>query len=336
MELNHVMTLLLILHFLSFIAGKQEFYLDTDQMIPVRQVKYQYVYDTFKHHRPEEVCIPHDPLFHPLTYVLKQNMEWNHHSVCTNDTFALLMFFTYRDDSERRDMIREYIKQGMIVDGMTLNYVQIIATNDTEQLRRFNQENKVNKDLLISLHMDIYEEWPLTVFDAYLWARDYCSQAKYVIKVDGDVWVHLGNLVHFLHSAPSHSYYGGRTIRTWIRKKQYYKGIRYSPDDCSDRYTAFNLGGGNIMSSDLIPFINIGMQFLDYITPAVEDIPIGYVLQRAGVGARGIPGYHALLLYEKLPNGTIPKKVIFLHCKGLELIKSIYKNLSQIQQIPDV
>lgn len=90
------------------------------------------------------------------------------------------------------------------------------------------------------------------------------------------------------------------------------------------------------MSSDLIPYINIGMQFLDYITPAVEDIPIGYVLQKAGVRASGTPGYRALLLYEKLPNGTIPKSMLFLHCRGLDIIKGIYKKLFHIQQTPDL
>lgn len=333
MELMHIMVLFLVLYLLSCITGKQRYSSDVYLTIAVRQVKYQYVYDIFKkNHRPEEVCIPHDPLFHPLTYVLKQNMKWNHRSVCSNDTFVLLMYFTYNGDSERRDLIREYVKQGMVVDGRVINYVQIVATNDTEQLRHFDQDNALYGDLLVSLHKDVREEWPLTVFDAYMWARDYCGQAKYVVKVDGDVWVHLGNLIHYLQSAPSHAYYGGQTVRTWVRKGRHYKGVRYSPNDCPEHPNVFNLGGGNIMSSDLIPFINIGMQYLDYIMPAVEDMPIGYVLQKAGVSASGTPGYRALLFYEKLPNGTVPKNVLFLHCRGLDVIKGVYRRLSNKQQ----
>lgn len=40
---------------------------------------------------------------------------------------------------ERRDLIRKYVKQGMIVDGKVINYVHIIAANETEQLRVYGK-----------------------------------------------------------------------------------------------------------------------------------------------------------------------------------------------------
>ena len=302
--------------------------------VPARIRNYRYVHDAFKRNYNNSLdCIWHDPDFHPLSYNVKQNMIWNHRPVCTNNTFVLLMFFTYRDEMERRDLIRKYVKQGMIVDGKVINYVHIIAANETEQLRVYGKENEKWNDLLISHHRDIREEWPITVFDAYMWVRDYCKQAAFVTKVDGDVWVHLGNLVHYLRSAPSHSLYGGKVSVVTLGKGIRYKGIKFVPDDCPPTRNVFVQGGGNVLSQDLIPYINIGTEYLDYLPPGVEDNTISRILQMVGVGATNMQGYHGLLLYERL-RGKIPGNAVFVHCRGLDVLKSVWEQQSSIQVLP--
>lgn len=279
-------------------------------------------------------CVSHDPDFHPLSYEVKQNMIWNNRSVCTNNTFVLLMFFTYSSDVERRNTIRRYIKQGMIVDGKVVNYVQIIAANETERIVLFEKENEQWQDLLISHHTDIREYWPITVFDAYMWVRDYCKQVKYVSKVDGDIWVHLGNLVHLLQSAPPVLYYGGHVVNGILHSGRYYKGVKYSPSDCPEHPVSFNTGGGNFVSQDVVPYISIGTKYLDYILPAAEDILIGYMLRKAGIRARGVPGFRVILLFERLPNSTIPRDAVFVHIRGLRTFEEVYRNYSSIATYP--
>ena len=281
-----------------------------------------------------EKCVSHDPDFHPLSYEVKQNMIWNNRSVCTNNTFVLLMIFTYSSDVERRNIFRRYIKQGMIVDGRVVNYVQKIAANETTEIAQFEQENLRWHDLLISHHKDIREYWPITVFDAYMWVRDYCKQAKYVSKVDGDMWIHLGNLVHFLKTAPPVLYYGGHVVNGILHSGRYYKGVKYSPSDCPEHPVSFNTGGGNFVSQDVLPYMNIGTKYLDYVLPAAEDILIGYMLRKAGIRARGVPGFRVFLPYERLPNSTIPRDAVFVHIKGLRAFEEVYRNYSSIATYP--
>lgn len=332
-----VLTLLLVLFISNSINGKRW----TIQgrrvtgSLPLRVMEYQYVHNAYRRtYNQSEKCISHDPDFHPLSYEVKQNMVWNNRSVCTNNTFVLLMIFTYSGDVERRDTIRRYIKQGMIVDGKVVNYVQIIAANETDRIVLFEKENEKWQDLLISHHKDIREEWPITIFDAYMWVRDYCKQAKYVSKVDGDMWIHLGNLVHFLKTAPSEMFYGGHVVNGVLHSGRYYKGVKYSPSDCPEHPVSFNTGGGNFVSQDVVPYISIGTQYLDYILPAAEDILIGFMLRKAGIRARGVPGFRVILLFERLPNSTIPQDAVFVHIKGLRTFEEVYRNYSSIATHP--
>ena len=298
------------------------------ERLNTRKKDYQYVYNVFKQNNPSTTrFVTNDTLFHPLTYVLKQNMEWNHHSVCTNDTFALLMFFTYRDDSERRDMIREYIKQGMIVDGMTLNYVMVIAcdVSEVDEMEQLRKENNQYGDLLVSMHKDDCALWPITVLDSFLWTRDYCSQAKYVIKVDGDVWVHLGNMVHYLRSAPKTGFYGGMTVHHWFRGGQEYKGVRFIPLDFQEKQLSFNLGAFTAFSNDVIPFVGIGTQFVDILFPACEDVLIGQILRKAGILPHRKPRDYVWMAFSnKLNNLTVSPNIISVHVKGFNNLKKLY------------
>ena len=303
--------------------------------LQTRQMEYQYVYEAYKrNYNASERCVSHDPDFHPLSYQVKQNMKWSHRSVCSNDTFLLLMFFTYHQDVERRNLIRRYIKQGMVVNGKVINYVQIIAGNDTDLLSQYEQENSEYNDLLISLHKDIREYWTITVLDAYMWVRDYCRQAHFVSKVDGDVWVHLGNLVQHLRTVTTCLYYGGHTVNGILHSGRYYKRVKSSPSDCPEHRVSFNLGGANIMSQAVVPYVSIGTRYLDYVLPAAEDVLMGFMLRKAGINATSIRGFTPFVFYERLSSGVIPKDVIYVHVRGMNTIRELYHNYSFVSLQP--
>lgn len=333
--LYHVLLLPLFLCLWLSLDGKRLRVQENERRItPIqtRQMEYQYVYEAFKRtYNASERCVSQDPDFHPLSYQLKQNMKWSHQSVCSNDTFLLLMFFTYKDDLERRNLIRQYVKQGVVVGGKVVNYVIIIAADDAdaEQMSLFEMENAQYNDLLISLHKDRREYWPITVFDAYMWVRDFCRQAQFVSKVDGDVWVHLGNLVQHLRTVTTRLYYGGHAVNGILHSGRYYKRVKYSPSDCPEHKIRFALGGGNIMSRDLVPYISIGAKYLNYILPAAEDVLIGEIVRKAGVYAERIRGFTPFVFYERLSKGVIPKSAIYVHIRDFEVLKQVYRNYTQ-------
>ena len=303
-----------------------------------RRRDYQYIYDAFKRNNPSVTrFVTNDTLFSPLPYHLQQNMQWNHHSVCTNNTFILLMFFTYRNELNRRNLIRQYVKQGMIVDGMTLNYIMVVAcdANENDDMERLRKENSQYGDLLISMHEDKCAYWPITVLDSFVWARDYCIQASYICKVDCDTWVHLGKMVRYLRGAPRKNYYGGMAVHHWFRGGQEYKGVRFIPTDYQDRRISFNLGACNVLSNDVVPFIGIGTQFVDILFPACEDVLISQILSKAGIYPYGKPrGYVWMAFSNKLKNLTVSPNTISVHVSGFNSLQELYRKYACNYTVP--
>lgn len=319
---------IVMLYYYAFDMSSQ--YSDVKQL-ELRNNPYQYVYDIYRSNTALDArFVSNDTGYIPLTYNMKQNMMWNHRSVCTNKTFVLLMYYTCRQELDTRNLIRHYVKQGMIIDGMTVNYVMIVAAgaNETDALNELKKENEEFNDLLVSLHEDNYRNWPITVLDAYMWVRDYCLQASYTVKVDGDTWVHLGNLIHFLHDAPRDKFYGGRLCSEFYRGGQKYKGIvKIHPNDYPGKKIVFNFGCCNALSRDVIPFVNIGAQFMDYIWPAAEDSLIAEILRKGGIHPfRNLKDYHWMLFHSHVNGTSIPENTISVHTyKDDQRLISLYK-----------
>ena len=91
----------------------------------VRSNPYQYVHNAFRrnNYTTNNKFVSKDPLFFNIRYEMKQNIIWNEESNYCNGTFLFLLYFVHVNDEERRDLIRKYVKQGMIVEGKRINYV---------------------------------------------------------------------------------------------------------------------------------------------------------------------------------------------------------------------
>ena len=95
----------------------------------------------------------------------------------------------------------------------------------------------------------------------------------------------------------------------------YYKGrVRYTPNDYPLRAIPFNFGAGSVLSRDVVPFINIGTLYTDYVFPALEDVYIGSILGLAGIPP--INAGHFFLVLGARPNDTIPSNAVFVHKRG--------------------
>lgn len=268
---------------------------------------------------------------------MKQNILWNNHSVCVNDTFILIYFNVYKHDEERRNVIREYLTQGMIVDGKRINYVFTVVSleNDTTAIERIKEENEVHGDILISLHEDSRRLIPMTILDTFLWVRDYCKTARYVVKTDGDTWIHLGNLIHYYKSLNESRVFSGSPWRVKTGSKVYYHEVYTIPYDYPGDLV-FAHGSGYVLSQDLIPLVNIGVQYLDVLFPASEDIIITHVMNNMGVHLHSQP--KGLILVHHCYNGpSFPNNVVFVHpFKDLNTYKEVFHNRSSEYCIPSV
>ena len=307
--------------------------------ISCRSNPYQYVHDAFRRNNYviNHKFISNDTRFITIPYEVKQNMLWNNASVCNTATFLLLVYFVHVRDLERRNLIRQYVKQGMIVDGKKINYVFVVASplRKKEVLHDIKEENTKNGDILLSVHEDNYPNITITHLDAMLWVRDYCKETVFVARVDGDVWIHLGNLIHYLKSIQPYRYYGGGI--PWsgiIEHGAVYKSIHTIPFDFpAQRWTA-NVGGAILYSRDVIPFINIGTQYMEILLPLSDDNTIGEILSRAGIKPSAKPRDYTLYTHS-YTNTSIVNNTVFQHgIKDIQLLKEIYSNYSSVYLIP--
>ena len=152
-------------------------------LLHFKQYKYQYVHEAFRRNNQTiHKFVTNDTSFPFTNYVMKQNMAWDHHSVCSNDTFVFLFYLVSQKDYKRRQVIREYVKQNMTVDDKRINYMFAVATDDKVEISRLEEENELYHDLLVSVHVDNYGNLTFTTLDSFMWVRDYCKTTQYVIK----------------------------------------------------------------------------------------------------------------------------------------------------------
>ena len=259
---------------------------------------------------------------------------WNGLSVCGRDSFVLLLFFVYRRDYRRRELIRQYIKQGMVVDGKKVRYMFVVAAEEG-QFGALKKENSVHKDILISVHVDSFANLTLSILDSYLWVRNHCKQVQFIVKVDGDTWVHLGNMVHYLKSVPLKRFYGGSFFQGYYRRNFTYRKVKMIPSDYPERMWYFMVGGAYMLSRDLIPYINIGTLYIDLL-PVGEDMVVGEVLRKVGVPPyEDQHGFRVFLTTSILRNGSFPRNGIFIHgLKDIDVLTGLYHNHASSFSVP--
>ena len=302
-----------------------------------RKNPYQYVHDAFRsnNYTTTNKWTSKEPRFVPISYELKENILWNGNPVCQKDSFILLMYFVHKKDVERRQVIREYVKQSMVVDGKKISYVFVVASplNDTQVINALKEENLQYGDILISMHEDNYRLVPITILDAFYWVREYCKTVSFVARIDGDVWVHLGNLVGYLQEVPQSRLLTGGIWRVTANYTVVHKGVPNIPFDYP-RPIVFVAGGAYVVSRDVVPFIPIGSQYLEVLLPISEDIMVSEILRRVGVGIfTSLRKYHFFLQYRSYM--SIPPNIVFVHnIKDISLFKSIYANHSDVYLSP--
>ena len=290
--------------------------------------EYQYVHEAFRRNNCTQGKFKtNDPDFPLIKYEVKENIVWNGVSVCSNGTFVLLLFFLYRNDFERRALIRKYIKQGVVVDSEIVKYLFVVAEEEG-RYGDLKKENDAFGDILISVHVDSFENLTVSTLDAFLWVRNYCKQAQFVVKIDGDTWAHLGNLVRYLKNVPSERFYGGFYYRRFYPKSFTYRNVKMIPSDYPERMWYFMVGGAYMLSKDLIPYINIGTLYVDLITPVGEDMVVGEVLRKLGVPPyEDQKGFQVYSTIYTLVNGTMPPNIVFVHgLKDFQYLSKVYQS----------
>ncbi|XP_051821356.1 beta-1,3-galactosyltransferase 2-like [Antechinus flavipes] len=211
----------------------------------------------------------------------------NHPDKCQGKTapFLLILVMTQPQDIEAREAIRTTWGEEAIVPGVTIRRLFVLGLFPSHLHRQLQyqleKENAENQDLLQVGFLDTYSNLTLKTLMGLEWVARYCQTAQYVLKVDGDVFLNPGFLVHqVLHpeGPPRPAFITGyiyknrmpmrKPCHKWYMPREAFPGTIYPP------YCA---GAGYVMSGCLALKVLAAAQKIKAIY--LEDVFVGLCLQ---------------------------------------------------------
>lgn len=130
------------------------------------------------------------------------------------------------------------------------------------------EESKIYGDVVQADFVDSYFNLTYKSIMGLRWVAEFCSESKYVLKADEDVFVHVKNLLDFLEQRqykPTGSVYGHallnsdvlRTGRWGVTRTAFPLDV-YPTYTCGNTYViSTNIAGYMYYTAGLLPYINI-------------------------------------------------------------------------------
>ncbi|RXG69039.1 Beta-1,3-galactosyltransferase 6 [Armadillidium vulgare] len=189
----------------------------------------------------------------------------------TKTVFLVILIVSSPTNQEQRDVIRETWLSDELVD--TVHFFAIGTHKLSEDVNvTIQSEQKKFKDLLLLNNLeDSYHALPRKILASFIYVH-FNVKYRFLLKVDDDSYVNLPKLHQTMKSIPykQRLYWGffdGRA--TPLRRGQW----KESDWILCDRYIPYALGGGYILSDDLVSFIALNYKFLKIYKN--EDVSIG-------------------------------------------------------------
>eukprot|EP00063_Salmo_salar_P046619 XP_014021454.1 PREDICTED: beta-1,3-galactosyltransferase 6-like isoform X1 [Salmo salar] len=184
--------------------------------------------------------------------------------------FLVVLITTGPKYTERRSIIRStwLTKKDPEVLAMFVVGTEGLLAEDMQNL---NTEQGRHKDLLLLPELrDSYENLTLKLLHMYSWL-DHNVDFKFVLKADDDTFARLDLLKEELKTKePSRLYWGFFSGRGRVKTAGKW---RESAWELCDYYLPYALGGGYLLSCDLIHYVRINAAFLKVWQS--EDVSLG-------------------------------------------------------------
>lgn len=186
-----------------------------------------------------------------------------------HSAFLVVMIITSVNNFERRDVIRKTWFSNSN-DDVLLKFVVGAAKFTKFEKNQIERENVLHDDIILLPINDSYEELTNKVLEMFVWA-DVNIDFQYIMKADDDTFARLDIIRAELQSHQLTKYYWGFFDgRAHVK----YKGKWAESDwNLCDRYLPYALGGGYILSSDLVHYLAANARYFKKFSN--EDISVG-------------------------------------------------------------
>jgi beta-1,3-galactosyltransferase 2 len=103
---------------------------------------------------------------------------------------------------EKRDLIRSTWGNKSISDDFKIIFT--IGMSENEEInKQIEEEHKINKDILqINNFMDNYYNLTTKIVKSFQWISKYCSNAKYILRINDDVILNTFSLIEHFKRLP--------------------------------------------------------------------------------------------------------------------------------------
>ncbi|XP_067678471.1 beta-1,3-galactosyltransferase 1-like [Haliotis asinina] len=130
---------------------------------------------------------------HDFDYLI-QNSDICHDS--KGQINLLMLIFTSHVNRRNRDAIRSTWASISRNNTGTVRYVFLLGkVEDYSLMKSVEEESLQNEDLLMEDFFDSYANLTYKTIMGYKWASIHCSQARFVLKTDDDMWINVPNLI---------------------------------------------------------------------------------------------------------------------------------------------
>lgn len=167
-----------------------------------------------------------------------------------------------------------------------------VSSSEKENLDVFT-ESKIYGDILVEDFQDTYENLTLKTIMAFKWASLKCRNAKFVMKIDDDMWINYPEVlkITYVYANELNTTIGGKCFQNvevdrGCHSKWYVSRMLYA----KERYPFFCSGTAYIMSLSLVNKIYEISRNIPYFY--LEDVYVGLCMKKLGYNVTNIPGFY--------------------------------------------
>lgn len=199
--------------------------------------------------------------------------------VCANgsDPFLVIMVLSVHTHIDTRTAIRKtwgraadpglWPKVGALKH--TVKLVFLFGTGKTALDNKIvEEESKIYGDIVQAEFVDSYFNLTYKTVMGIRWVAEFCSKAKYILKADEDVFVHVHNLMEFLSKRQEnsngaiygHALHNSDVFREgrWAVSRKAYPLKVYPTYTCGNTYViSGNMAANIYYTAGLLPYLNI-------------------------------------------------------------------------------
>lgn len=227
------------------------------------------------------------------------------------------------DNLMGRDTIRETWAKDL-PNTVLLRFIIGTGSLSTQQHSNIHRENFIHSDLLLLKSVnDSYGTLTLKLLESFKWL-DRHVEFTHLIKADEDSFVRVDRLAYELQKKPKERFYWG----FFDGRAHVKKAGKWAEADwiLCDRYLPYALGGGYVLSSDLVHYVSSNSKFLKLFNS--EDVSLGTWL-----GPLDIKRSHDTRFDTEYKSRGCKNSNLIMHKQTLLQMRELHNNLLKMGQL---